>query len=345
MKLSNASVNGLFGVYDHEIELDPEGLTFIHSTNGMGKSVFLKLIKNLLKGQPAFLERIPFERMHLGFDDGTEVTVVKDGGLRVLLRRDGSEEDVGLDGVKGLLQPAYISPERLTVKTDDGRLMYAIDIYSKELEENFAHIRNESRIDVSAEVRDDGMTDGEIASELLGLTVKTAYMAEAGLGITVPEGLTMTPDDEDIGRCRGDYLALLESVRGYVDRYYGFAESVKVFQSIVNMFFVNKELRIADGRMLVTMVNGDTVPLETLSSGEKHILIIFYRILFQTQPGSLVIIDEPEISIHVSWQQKMGHTLLDLCDLRNLQMLVATHSPQIIHDMWDRANELGGERA
>ena len=77
-----------------------------------------------------------------------------------------------------------------------------------------------------------------------------------------------------------------------------------------------------------------------LSSGEKHIIILFYRLLFQTPHGALAIIDEPEISIHVTWQQRLGRVLMDVCRLRDLQIVAATHSPQVIHDMWDRSNEL-----
>jgi len=74
------------------------------------------------------------------------------------------------------------------------------------------------------------------------------------------------------------------------------------------------------------------------------LMVIFYNLLFHASPGSLVVIDEPEISLHISWQQKMGSILIDIARLRDLQMIVATHSPQIVHDKWDMANELRVER-
>jgi len=88
------------------------------------------------------------------------------------------------------------------------------------------------------------------------------------------------------------------------------------------------------------MDNGTALQLSRLSSGEKQILIMFYILLFHATPGSLVIVDEPEISLHVSWQQKLADLFLNICRVRNLQMIVATHSPQIIHDKWDLTVEL-----
>ena len=72
---------------------------------------------------------------------------------------------------------------------------------------------------------------------------------------------------------------------------------------------------------------------------------MFYNLLFHTEPGSIVIVDEPEISLHVSWQQRIGALFSDICRVRNIQIIVATHSPQIIHDMWDYAVELRSKDA
>ena len=67
---------------------------------------------------------------------------------------------------------------------------------------------------------------------------------------------------------------------------------------------------------------------------------MFFALLFHAGPGSVVVLDEPEISLHVSWQQKLGRYYSDICRVRNIQMIVATHSPQVIHDMWEYAREL-----
>ena len=54
------------------------------------------------------------------------------------------------------------------------------------------------------------------------------------------------------------------------------------------------------------------------------------------------MIDEPEISLHVAWQQEFLHDLEKITDLAKFDVLIATHSPQIIHDRWDLTQELTG---
>ena len=86
------------------------------------------------------------------------------------------------------------------------------------------------------------------------------------------------------------------------------------------------------------------VPVERFSSGEKQILIMFYILLFRVDSGSLVILDEPEVSLHVSWQQRLGKFLSDIARVRDLTMVVSTHAPAVIHDCWDQAVELRNVR-
>jgi len=88
------------------------------------------------------------------------------------------------------------------------------------------------------------------------------------------------------------------------------------------------------------MNNGTYIPLNRLSAGEKHVLIMFYGMLFLPSKGSIVIVDEPEISLHVTWQQRLGDIFEELSEYMDQQLIVATHSPMVIHDKWDLASEL-----
>jgi predicted ATP-binding protein involved in virulence len=79
-----------------------------------------------------------------------------------------------------------------------------------------------------------------------------------------------------------------------------------------------------------------------LSSGEQHELVLLYELLFKVQPNSLVLIDEPELSLHVGWQTQFLKDLQEITKLANLDILMATHSPDIIQDRWDLTVELKG---
>jgi predicted ATP-binding protein involved in virulence len=119
---------------------------------------------------------------------------------------------------------------------------------------------------------------------------------------------------------------------------------VNLLTEIVNSRFLYKELRIdpARGFSFITR-RGTIVRADQLSSGEQHELVLVYDLLFNVSPGSLVLIDEPEISLHVGWQQKFLDDIQRISSLTSLRFIVATHSPQIIHKWWDRTVALGDQ--
>ncbi|MBD1207126.1 MAG: AAA family ATPase [Ignavibacteria bacterium] len=85
--------------------------------------------------------------------------------------------------------------------------------------------------------------------------------------------------------------------------------------------------------------------LTELSSGEQHEVVLLYELIFRTKPGILVLVDEPEISLHVKWQKEFLNDLLKIIDLQGFQVLVATHSPQIISGRWDLVYNLEKQEA
>ena len=88
--------------------------------------------------------------------------------------------------------------------------------------------------------------------------------------------------------------------------------------------------------------DSDTLSPTDLSSGEQHELVLLYELLFKVDAKSLVLIDEPELSLHVGWQVQFLKDLQDIVKLADLDILMATHSPDIIQDRWDLTVELQG---
>ena len=344
MKLTSASVFGLINSFDYSIDINTDGITFVHSTNGAGKSAFLKLLFSILHGDLDAAESIPFRRLTVGFDNDSMLIVDrKSEGLHIQIQKNELEEEVSLEELESMKPAVYIPADRLIVKKRDGRLVYALDAYSKELEDWFLSAKDEAAIDITNTDKGIDLGDDEIEHNLRDLKSKVDFMFNSGLRINLPVGLRMPPSRYDINKNHDNYLKLTHALERYVHNNYQLAESLDVFRDVVNSFYTNKVLRISNGRIYIDLRDGTTLPLDSLSSGEKHILIMFYRLLFQAEPGSLVVFDEPEISLHVSWQQRLGPLLNDICRLRDLQILIATHSPQVIHDMWDLANELKGQ--
>lgn len=69
------------------------------------------------------------------------------------------------------------------------------------------------------------------------------------------------------------------------------------------------------------------IGINGLSSGEKQLFILLSEALLQREKPYIFIADEPELSLHIGWQQKILSELLKLNP--NAQIIVATHSPEI----------------
>lgn len=340
MKLIFASVNGLFGDYDHSVSINSDGITFIHSANGVGKTVFLTLIHNMLRCDRDAIGQIQFSKALLRFDDGSEIVAENGGKLSLKIVRNRVYEDIVSAESVGITAPAYVTSSRLVVKKADGSLMYSLDVFTEELKDWFLSAKDDSAISVEDVECPEDISDAEMVQRLMDLKAKTDFMYSSGFRVNLPVGFKFPPSRYDIGKNHEGYLKLVYALEDYVDRNHQLAESITVYQDIINSFFTTKRLVITGGRMGVVLNNGSMLPMECLSSGEKHLLILFYCLLFRARPCSLVIMDEPEISLHISWQQRLGALFTDICRLRDMQMLIATHSPQTIHDLWDHTNEL-----
>lgn len=77
---------------------------------------------------------------------------------------------------------------------------------------------------------------------------------------------------------------------------------------------------------------GETISPQKLSSGEKQMLIILLSVLVQDRKPFVLFMDEPEVSLHVEWQQRLIGLVRDLNP--NVQIILTTHSPAVIMDGW-----------
>ena len=113
-------------------------------------------------------------------------------------------------------------------------------------------------------------------------------------------------------------------------------ELVTVLKQIIDDMFMFKRLMFSEsGEFNVVAGDGKAIPLTKLSSGEQHQLVLLYELLFLVPQGSLVMIDEPELSLHVTWQRRFIDDIREPVRLRNFDVLIATHSPQIVNDKYD----------
>ncbi len=109
----------------------------------------------------------------------------------------------------------------------------------------------------------------------------------------------------------------------------------KVFNEI-NEIFENLSIDVKvedisqDGRNITLFTNssGDEFDINELSSGEKQLFLRTLAIKMLNPENSIILIDEPELSLHPKWQQKIVDVYRKIG--KNNQIIIATHSPHIL---------------
>ena len=103
------------------------------------------------------------------------------------------------------------------------------------------------------------------------------------------------------------------------------------FQDVIRDLFSGNKVVSFDPRGIRVRVGDESIPLRALSSGERQLL----HILLQALSGgsNSVIIDEPEISLHVDWQERLVESMRILNP--DCQLILATHSPEVMANVDD----------
>ncbi len=107
---------------------------------------------------------------------------------------------------------------------------------------------------------------------------------------------------------------------------------ITLFLKTLEEFILDKKFEFNSGDLSVK--NGGDITINRLSSGEKQLLILFIEALLQRQQPFIFLADEPELSLHISWQRQIIGAIRSLNP--NAQIIVATHSPEVAGPFRDK---------
>ncbi len=166
-------------------------------------------------------------------------------------------------------------------------------------------------------------------------------------------GLTDRPMDaipeKDLTEPGPAAIILDQMIAGIENRFRDLEQTAKqltLFRDTINGMLEDKSIQFevnemwssrGKGGLKVLDDKGRPIPLPALSSGEQHLIVMFGHILFASglPAGGLVLLDEPEISLHPEWQIAVTHALKKVAAINDCRMLLATHSPTMIGDDWN----------
>ena len=112
-------------------------------------------------------------------------------------------------------------------------------------------------------------------------------------------------------------------------------KQINAFFERIDVFFKYTGKTIAidySTNRIIFKSEGNTIEIEELSSGEKQLLLILFKVFLMDQKPFVLLMDEPEISLHLGWQQELINVIRELNP--NCQLLISTHSPSIFGKGW-----------
>ena len=111
-------------------------------------------------------------------------------------------------------------------------------------------------------------------------------------------------------------------------------QRIRGFFSLIDELFCHtgKRITIDDHNNIVFERETDVIQLEQLSSGEKQLLIILFKVFLMDNAPFILLMDDPEIALHISWQHGLIETIRSLNP--NCQLIITTHSPSIFGKGW-----------
>lgn len=359
MKIKRLDIQGLYGIYDYTINFNSD-ITIITGFNGLGKTSILRLINYIMDGNMYMIGRLKdifFNKLRLTMEDGSYVNI--DNIIENLpdymvdkshtVRHEYAPSYVDCDG--NTTDTSYMSPystfnawhindfRRDTVSFRDckegikNKILLIKDKYNTTLssistintsnsllsvtEDKFKSTQEEYKKIIynfqSVGVLKDTLIDNEVIYDNGSIANIIAY---------------------------NNWLSVLKA-------YSKVEEEVKLLllykKLLTELRFVNKSV-VLDSKNGLRFKSDDSehtiIEIESLSSGEQNQVVMLYELIFNKESDYLITIDEPENSLHVAWQMLFYNTVEKLVKLKKYQVVIATHSPNIINSRWDKTVDL-----
>lgn len=401
VRVKRIEVKGLFGLYDHTIEMKlQDRVTILHGPNGIGKTALLRMVRAGLVGDAITLAKRPFERFCITLSNGTVLEIMPSWGeeqegnwpaplIRFLLIGPGQSESWTLSGnpepphtppasafrrrnpsktqarVPAWLQELafaipvnVIDTHRLLV--DGERSAVTVEWVSrdlvKRLSDTLTSYANETQEQSRTFLQRVLRSNGE-KSDIEGLRLRIRAVQDAlerlsilGLLQSTREAVTAPLTDLELQSADATKLSMMAQYVADQERALGafreLSDRVGLFEKALATKLQDKSVRLSQSEgLVVTNRLGKPIPLAALSSGEQHEIVIFYELLFLSPRGTLVLIDEPEISMHLLWQKQLVADIIEIAKLVELDVLLATHSPYIVDERTDLLVPLTAEAA
>lgn len=219
----------------------------------------------------------------------------------------------------------------------------------KDAEYNSISVKLDSQFvfELVKRIKGDYKTEENLSERFKQLNQKKKELEEIGLFDSLSEDGTGTVSQEDVETSKDAISLYVENTQRKLDVYNSLYGKMQLFQRLINKRFKRKKVRFnkATGFEIIAVYEEkeELIPLSSLSSGEKNEFILYFNLIFENKANSIILIDEPEISLHIKWQENFLSDLQEILKESEARILIATHSPDIIGNNWEIVNDLSSE--
>lgn len=245
----------------------------------------------------------------------------------------------------------FIKAQRIeNIKTDkpaiEEQALYLLELIKKA---SASSAQISQRLDSTFPTRlfesiDENISISSINDRLIGIQKKRETYMNFGLikseDTFIPEKFSNTILGKEYSTVLHLYISdALDKLSPYEELF----DKINLFVGLLNeKMLAFKKIKISDelGFYFVSDTGG-RISLTDLSSGEQNQIVIYFDLIFKSKRNSIIMIDEPEISLHVAWQKEFLDSIARIQKLNDFsKVIIATHSPQIINNNWEITYDL-----
>ncbi|UML93379.1 AAA family ATPase [Shewanella xiamenensis] len=298
--IDKISLTGLFN--SKSIEWNLNKINVLVGKNGTGKSTLINIISGILNGTPN------------EYTNRCKDCTINFHGHKAISIENKENKSISLEELKIILDDV--------MKSKKGKFN------KNELKKIISHLDNEENTE-KVEFNTSTFAHANTTRDELKENVNIEFISTINMN---------SNSINEFKSSSGIKTTILDfEIQSEINRFVNkipFKDNKEKLIQLLNNFYKESEktVEFIDGKFIFNCENFRNIGFRDLSSGERQLFYILLRAANSSGKFTLFLMDEPEISLHLSWQEELINSILELNS--DCQIIIVTHSPAIVMKGW-----------
>ncbi|MEL5590904.1 AAA family ATPase [Serratia ureilytica] len=326
-QLKRLKIENLFGYKD--IELDFSDVNVLVGRNGLGKTTILKILNAMLSEDFNCSELKLCDRAIITFTNKSAIFYEPKNSLEVIARdavkkvftekmmEHFQKEEIKLNEH---LKNEFL--KEITRRINLNKINPSKEVYQTNAKEYISFFENEKHKNIRM---------SKALNDYIARDCEVRYISTINMSANAQQDIKMSSGKEKNILNWELNLELAELAKDKNSEHTSkLIEIASDLLSESNKILVLRKLRDTFVFDTIDKIRNESIKIESLSSGERQLLYILSRVANTKNKPAFLLMDEPEISLHLNWQEKLIPSIKKLN--QNCQIIIVTHSPAIVMD-------------